>query len=275
MILPTWEIPLLSQLTLPVAAIHLWRVALTEQAAGLRLRGLLAEDERQRADRFLFERDRQRFTIARGTLRLLLSYYLQQPAANITFNYGERGKPYLAPSTSAATPSLTNSEISLTNTTAELSAAPRLHFNLSHSQDLAIYGFCRTAAIGVDVEMMRAVRDIDQIATRFFAPQEAASVQQLQGMAKQQGFFNCWTRKEAFIKAIGKGVFFGLDRFAVSLIPGENPAVLWIADDPYGPRAWEMRSFTPARSYLAALAFPTGNYQLRFYDLTSRLLELL
>ncbi|HEX2915723.1 MAG TPA: 4'-phosphopantetheinyl transferase superfamily protein [Chloroflexia bacterium] len=189
----------------------------------------LSPDEMARQQRYLFERDRLRFAAARGQLRYLLSQYLDCSPAKISFSYGQRGKPLL-------------------------SGNYPLYFNLSHSNELAVYALSQTTEVGVDIEYLRPLNHQRQIAQRFFAPAEYTALSELAEELQTLAFFNCWTRKEAFIKASGKGLSYPLDSFEVSLRPGEPARLLSIAGDKDLAEEWTLRSFSPAGGYVAALA---------------------
>ena len=194
--------------TKPAAApdtreVHLW-VASLKPAPGRveELRRLLTVEECARADRFHFDRHRRRFIVRRGVLRLLLATYLDQEPEALRFEEGEKGKPFV------------------TQETAESEAT--LHFNLSDSKDLAVYAFTLGAELGVDVEILRPMPDAQQIAERFFSTEEQERLRRVPPERKARAFFNCWTRKEAYIKAIGQGLSEPLDRFSVTLLPEEQ-----------------------------------------------------
>jgi len=160
----------------------------------------LVPDERQRAERFRFERDRRRFIVAHGVLRDILGRYLKCSPAQVSFSYNQYGKPALA----------------------QESEAIGLRFNMSHSHEVALYALTRAREVGVDVELLREDFASLEIAERFFSRSEVALLNSLAPELRTDGFFNCWTRKEAYIKALGEGLSHPLDRFAVSLAPGSQ-----------------------------------------------------
>jgi len=192
---------------------------------------LLSGVERQRANRFAFDRDRHRFIVARALLRRLLGARLGTRPEAVELVYGPHGKPALAPRHAPAD----------------------LRFNLSHSEDLAAYAFAHGREIGVDVEAVRSMCDADAIAARFFSARENQTYLSLDSRDRPRGFFHCWTRKEAFIKALGDGLSCPLDRFDVSLAPGEPARILRLARAPGDGRRWRMESFAPAAGFVAAL----------------------
>lgn len=196
------------------------------------LSGLLSSAERQRADRFKFTRDRRRFIVARARLREFLAARLRMRPECVELVYGAHGKPEVAPHC----------------------AASDLRFNLSHAQDLAVYAFSTGRAIGVDVEWIRAIDDADEIAARCFARQENDAYRALDPGQKLLGFFHCWTRKEAFVKALGDGLSHALRDFDVSLTPGEPAKILRVGDVRGERCGWTLQTFSPAPGFVGAVA---------------------
>lgn len=215
----------------PIApgAVHVWRLHLdAPEARRQRCAGLLSADERKRAARFHFERDRRRYALARGYLRQVLSRYTGTGAAALRFDYGPQGKPFLAD-------------------------APDFAFNLSHSHECALIAVGGVAEIGVDVEWMRPDIDLPALARRFFAAAEVAELEGLPETQRVEGFFRCWTRKEAFIKAVGQGLSCPLDRFRVTLTPGAPAALQEIAWAPDDVGQWTLANLEPGAGYAGAV----------------------
>ena len=215
--------------------VHVWRADLNQEDSTVRAcYELLQPDERQRADKFHFPRDREHFTVARGVLRQILGGYLGSAPGEIRFAYNKYGKPALA----------------------DDAVNDLLSFNVSHSKDIALYAVAGgRRRIGLDIEHLRADFDSLTLAERFFSPAEVAALCALP--AEQQGlaFFNCWTRKEAYIKALGEGLSHPLDKFSVSHAPGELAALLSTDDDPQEASRWSLVELFPGDGYVAALAF--------------------
>ncbi len=225
--------------------VHVWQATLNQPADIVdRLAATLSNDERQRAERFHFERDRRRFTAGRGILRVILGRYLNLEPDRLRFSYGAQGKPYLA----------------------QPAGNPPLSFNLTHSHELALYAFTLGREVGIDVEYIKPLPDLEQIAGRFFSAQEQAQLLALPPAQKAAGFFNCWTRKEAYIKALGQGLSIPLDAFDVSLIPGQPAALLKVKTDPRESRRWTLKALTPAPGYIAAVAAQGQHWQLRCWQ---------
>jgi 4'-phosphopantetheinyl transferase len=209
--------------------VHVWFARLERTPARLtRMRTILNPEEMARADRFLMEVHRNRFIAARALLRDLLAGYLSQPPEAIRFAYNEWGKPALAPGF----------------------AASDLRFNLSHSQNLAMYAFVLDRDVGVDLEMIRAEVANERVAENFFSRWEVETLRALPPELQVEAFFNCWTRKEAYVKARGQGLSIELNSFDVSLTPGEEAKILR-SDDSIG---WSLVAFKPEDGCVAAMA---------------------
>lgn len=230
---------------LPRDTVHVWRTGTEVSASRLApLAGLLALDEHARARRFLYEEDRRRYTVARGVLRSLLGRYLGVAPAAVEFRYGAHGKPSLA-----KTP-----------------GGRDVRFNLSHSYGWAFHAFAVGREVGVDVERVRPDTDIMGVARHSFSPAEVEALTSLPPGQRREGFFNCWTRKEAFIKAHGEGIALGLSRFDVTLRPGEPAALLRFEGDPAEVSRWSMRTLDAGEGYKAALAVEGEGWDLRCWD---------
>ena len=232
-------------MNLPENEVHVWRRRLDVPSEQLKqLQGLLSEDEQSKAARFRFDRDRQHYTVARATLRILLGGYLSLEPRELRFCYNAFGKPEL------------------------VSDLPEndLRFNLAHSHGLALMAFNRRRQIGIDVEWIRPDFATEEIARRFFAPAEVKALCALPKEARSRAFFNCWTRKEAFIKARGLGLSLQLSQFAVTLSPGENAALISAQDDAEAQNRWVLRELIAGEGYVAALAVEGHGWELKFFD---------
>jgi 4'-phosphopantetheinyl transferase len=224
---------------------HVWRAALAADEAALDAhRRLLADDERARAQRFVFERDRRRYTVVRATLRRLLGRYLDRDPQTIDFVYGAQGKPALAPA----------------------SGDPVIAFNLSHAEELAAYAFSLHGQIGVDIEYHRPLKDMRQLAATVFSSTELAALDALPHDRQPAAFYACWTRKEAFIKAIGQGLSFPLKEFDVTLTPGEPARLLRIRDDAEAAQRWALVAFTPGDEFSGALMTERAVSRVSFWQ---------
>ncbi|HWZ46268.1 MAG TPA: 4'-phosphopantetheinyl transferase superfamily protein [Candidatus Saccharimonadales bacterium] len=212
--------------------VHVWRGRLEQPEAVLEsCRAILPDDELARAARFYFEKHRRHFMIAHGMLRQVLAPYLGMAPREIRFRTEKNGKPELA----------------------ENSRRPSLRFNLSHSGELALLAVTEGQIVGVDVELHRADFAGEDIARRFFSEQEASKLCALPAEQKVEAFFNCWTRKEAYVKAIGEGLSLPLDSFDLTFAPGEPPALLRVAGHPEELLRWSLYNLTPGEGYAGAL----------------------
>ena len=237
-----WKHPS-ATLSLPRGEVHVWRASLQREAAQIeKLFRILSEEEKTRAERFLSREHRGRFIVARGVLRRLLGDYLGAAPEELRFAYGIHGKPELAGQHSG------------------------LRFNLSHSHLLALYAVVRCREVGVDVEYPRPGTAVEQIARRFFADVEVDALQSLPQALRRDGFFNCWTRKEAYLKARGAGITIGLDSFAVSLKPGEEAVLLGCEEDPKEVIRWRLAALHPGSGYAAALCVEGDDWRLRCWQ---------
>jgi 4'-phosphopantetheinyl transferase len=240
----TWRPPP-PGLTLAGDEIHVWRASLDQPVNRIeQLRLTLSADECQRANRFHFERDRQRFVVGRGVLRSILGLYLGVDPGQVQFCYGAQGKPTLATQPGNA----------------------NLGFNLAHSGPLVLYAFTRNRPIGVDVERVRPLSDADQMAARFFSAYENAIYRELPADEKQLALYLCWTRKEAYLKALGEGLMRPLEAFDVSLVPGEPARLLRVAWDPDEVSRWSLVSLEPLPGVVAALAVQGHGQQITCWD---------
>lgn len=244
-----WQPPP-QHLALQPDQVHVWRANLQTTVPIEQVLPLLSPDEQARASRFYFEKDRNRFVWARSILRLILSRYLNLAAQDLQFQYGSTGKPYLSAQNSSA------------QNLPGQSAAQPLCFNLSHSQQWVLYAVAQNREVGVDVEQIRPERDWQGIAARFFSAPEQQALAQLDAPLKLQGFFNCWTRKEALLKAIGKGLTLPLDQFVVSLTPGQPAQLLQTFWDAQEAARWSMADLPMGEDYAAAVA-GVGSWDLQ------------
>lgn len=237
----TWLFPS-SPLALLPDEVHVWRASLDQPENYVQvLYDILNADERTRADRFHFPHDRRHFIVARGVLRVLLGSYVGREPRQLEFCYSSYGKP-----------SLVDNQV----------GGRTFQFNLSHSHGMALYAAAWDRRVGVDVEWFRPNFGAEQIAKRYFSPNETAVLRTLPPERRIEAFFTCWTRKEAYIKARGKGLSMELDQFDVSLAPGEPAAVLATRDDPQQASQWALRHLDPGPGYVGAVAVEGHSWQL-------------
>jgi 4'-phosphopantetheinyl transferase len=225
--------------------VDVWRAATDQPAVRVEsLYDILGSDERQRADRFYFEEHRRRFTVARGVLRQILGSYLHVVPRAVAFEYSEYGKPSVV---KAANPH-------------------DIRFNVSHSNECALFAFTLGREVGVDVEYMRANLDVEAVARHSFSPWEMEVLCGLPVGQRHEAFFNCWTRKEAFIKAHGEGLSLGLNRFDVTLAPGEDAALRRFEVNPAELPLWDICALGAEVGYKAALVVEGHNWELRCWE---------
>ena len=221
--------------------VHVWHASLDLSVSQIqRLGHTLSAEERKRAERYRFPKDRERFIAARGLLRTILGRYLKTEPGRLRFCYNSCGKPELAGETGNGS----------------------LRFNVSHAHERALYAVTYGRAVGVDIEYIRPDLVGEKMAERFFSPREVAVLRALPEHMQTRAFFNCWTRKEAYIKARGQGLSIALDRFDVSLTPGAPAALLSVDGDPQEASRWSLRELSVGSDYVAALAAEGQDPQL-------------
>ncbi len=234
-------------LALGPGEIHVWAIRLDPEPAVVeRLGRCLAADEWDRAHRFRFDKHRRQYVVGRGALRTLLAGYLRGQGdalrpEEVQFRYGPRGKPFLEPPQDAG----------------------GLEFNLSNSDELALAAFVLGREIGVDVEFLRPMPDCEQISERFFSESERKVLRGIPGPQKEETFFNGWTRKEAYLKAVGEGLAAPLDSFDVTLAPGEAPRMLTLEGDAERASRWFFHHLLPADQYVGAVAIEGETWEVK------------
>ncbi len=248
-------------LTLGDDEVHLWRLDLgnvdlgrvetsREDWAGAageeeKWQAILSEDEKARAARFRFEGDRHCFSATRAILRTILGSYVESEPKALKFEYSEKGKPCLSGNHSGT------------------DFRNRIEFNVSHSGRVALLGFARSRAVGVDVEQIRTNVEVESIARRYFSEHEEQQLFALPDSERLSGFYRCWTRKEAFIKAVGGGLSLPLDQFDVSLKEGDENALLATRPDPEEVCRWTLRDVVAGSGYVGALCVQGQGWVLK------------
>ena len=230
-----WQHPP-QDLQLTPATVHVWGSSIVPTAERLDCyTPLLSAQEQARASQFRFDRDRDRFILSRGILRQILADYLRCPPAELVFGYGEFGKPYLA-----------NSPL------------PQLQFNLSHSGDIALYALTCDRQVGIDIETKRPLSRLAKLAEHCLTLREKNHLLSLEAGRQPTVFFSYWTCKEAFLKAIGKGLTQAMDDLEVLL--NDSPQLLQAAD--ISVENWRLAMLHPAEDYTAAIAVEGTDWQL-------------
>ena len=222
--------------------VHIWRASLTRNQADLdKLFFLLNPEEKERAAKYIVKKAADSFIVSRAILRTLIAKYLQIDSQNISFQQNKYGK-------------------------LRLDSSP-LQFNISHSHDLALFIFALDVPVGIDVEFIRNDYEFADIANKFFSKTEVAELFSLPVSQQIQAFFNCWSRKEAFIKALGNGLFTALDKFSVEVSARKEGRVR-LSDSGGGldTQSWILEALDPADGYVGAFAVGLSEYATSFYD---------
>lgn len=231
-----WPVPRVRP-TLKVDEVHVWAASLEQPAASERaLEALLSPQELQRADRFRNERDRRRYVVAHGILRRVLASYRKADARTLRFTIGKNGKPALS----------------------DESGPTALRFNLSHTEDMALIAVTLGREIGVDVERVRPISELDSIVESYFTAGERDTLRTMENTARRDAFYRCWTRKESYAKATGGDLSVALRGFDTMLSSG--PVDLPALGAPRDARGWNLHELLPADGYVGAVAIdgPVG-----------------
>lgn len=220
--------------------VQVWQITLEQATTTLaHLHDLLNVEERQRAARFYFPADQRRYTVGRGVLRLLLGYYLQTAPTQINFVYNPYGKPEVA----------------------SVNGVAPLHFNLSHSREMALYAFALQRPLGIDIEWMKPDLAWRDLAQHVFSAYEQQLLAMLPATEQLPAFYRGWTRKEAYIKARGMGLSLALDQFDVTLQANHPARLLATRDDPQEAARWTLCDLPCPDGYAAALAVAGGGWR--------------
>jgi 4'-phosphopantetheinyl transferase len=236
----TSEVPALGQ-----SEIQVWKFNLASPSIGeVRPQIFLSAEERGQAARFHFAPDQRRFVVRRAVLRRLLAVCLEIKPEAVRISFSSPGKPAVAGQESSN----------------------GLRFSCSHSADLGLVAIARGIEIGVDLEQHRPLPAAEDLARTFFSNSEIRELAALPPSLKTTGFFNGWTRKEAFVKAIGLGLSFPLNRFSVTLTPGQPAALLDVAEDSEAVKKWTLAALDVSPDYSAALVFEGKNPRIKFFQ---------
>jgi len=218
------------QLSLHPNQVHIWSVNISEHINKLPIYWeFLNDKEKAKAAQFKFDKDCNCFVVARGVLKKLLSIYLNLKPKEIEFQFADYGKPYI-------------------------NHPSKIQFNVSHSKDAILIGFVRNDSIGIDTEYTKRKIEVKEIARQFFSQEEYQSLMALNSEYQLQGFYNCWTRKEAFIKALGSGLSFPLNQFVVSLDSSTKAELKKTKWDSTEKEKWTLQSISQRENYIGAFA---------------------
>ena len=235
-------LPAPPDLPLSLHEIHVWGASVDVDRPCIQdLHCILSHDEAEKAGRFRFAKDRDRFVVGRGLLRVILGRYLNQRPERLRFCSGPNGKPALVGQREG----------------------DGIHFNVSHSRGLVLYAFARGRRVGIDLEYVRRIPEASDIVERYFSSHERSVFRALAPEARLEAFFRGWTCKEAYVKAIGHGLKFAPDRFDVAIAPGEPARLLSVTADPAEAYRWSLCELLPARGYIGALAAEGSDWYLR------------
>jgi 4'-phosphopantetheinyl transferase len=235
------QIDSLVSFLLPDGEIHIWKIITSDCVSRLKeLETFLSSEEISRVERFYFEKDKIRFVVAHAMLRKIIARYLNLTPQMIVFRNDTKGKPQLQKGF----------------------GKKKFSFNISYSYDLIIFAFSRYLNLGVDVEFIRPIPDFHEIVNDYFHPEERTAFMKIPLCKRQKAFFDYWTRKEAFVKATGEGLYRALDSFSVAVNKKtENglykikSEILRLGNDRMNPENWFFLSLRPATGYTGAVVF--------------------
>lgn len=217
--------------------VHVWKNFLdADEETIQRFFTMLSEQEKQRALRFHAARHCRQYIAAHGLLRVILGGYVEADPKSLTFCTNAYGKPFLCP---------------------DQKTAP-LFFNLSHSHNLCVIAVCSGLEVGIDVEYVNRDINAPELANRFFSKKEIEKINSLPENLLKYAFYRCWTRKEAYLKAKGKGLSLGLHQFEVSLLPTEPAVILRSDGSPEDVDRWHLFDLDLYPWYIGALAVAEG-----------------
>jgi 4'-phosphopantetheinyl transferase len=224
--------------------VHIWIVDIEKNSTDLRyFRELLSSEELLQADKFIFEQDRIRYSLTHGVLRLLINMYTGINKKNINYTLGKFHKPGL-----------------------QASSGKELCFNLSHSGNYILFAFSWAKELGIDIEQIRDMQDADSIIERFCSEKEKVEYFSIQKENRTKAFFKCWTRKEAYIKARGDGLYFPLNNFTVSIKPDTQPALIEVKDEPLENNRWKLHDLKINDLYSSALVADKSKLNRSFFE---------
>lgn len=227
---------------LQLNSVDIWNVeAIADKIRAISFIDLLSPDEIERANKYIFERDYRQYIMARGVLRFLSGKYLRVDPSKIVFHYGDYGKP-------------------------KYQGSSPINFNVSHSGERTIIAFSKGLTIGADIEKIKNNFNVMELAENFFSKEEIKALKKIDKEDRQRAFYRCWTRKESFIKAVGQGLSYPLDSFAVSLTDDHNAKFLKIDGISDPTKSWQLHSFIPAEGYIGALSVKGDPKAIQFLD---------
>jgi 4'-phosphopantetheinyl transferase len=231
--------------------IHMWLIPEVQNENMMKvLSHKLNDAEKEKASRYYFEKKRRQYIITRGVLKILLEVYTRRNSEQFQIVQGIYGKPFMR------------------------SEEEEIHFNISHSEGLSILGFSKEAPLGVDIEIIREIPERDEIAEKYFSKKENNIYKTIPEEYRTKAFFNCWTRKEAFIKAIGEGFSKPLDQFDVTFLSNEKTKLISIDGDTRKADEWSLQELKTAQGYVSAFAVKKRKFRLSCWTWNESLLKM-
>ena len=239
----SWHTPK-NELQLVGREVHVWCADLDLADAGVeQLQQLLSPDECEKTSRFHFKHHRRRYIVGRGLLRSILSKYLDTDPRSIEFNYSRRGKPSLKHQPTHG----------------------KLFFNLSHSHELALYAIAPHPLVGIDIEHIRSMPSMDDMARRYFFSNEYHKINAMDADDKSRAFFNYWTCKEAYVKATGAGLA-GLEEVEVLMDPSGEVSLQIVKGSRPDRQDWFVQQIQLNNGYSAALVLSGRQWQIDYFS---------
>jgi 4'-phosphopantetheinyl transferase len=228
--------------TLQTDTVHVWRTWLDPDEIDLnQIKTSLSKDEHIIANKFHFKHDRHRYMLSHGILREILSQYLFITPESICFSRDETGKPVLEPNPG------------------------QIQFNMSHSGEMALFAFTQRHTVGVDIEHVHPIKDLEATAKLFLSSTEMNPFLNLPQKMRLESFFRAWTRKEALTKAMGRGLAMPLDQLEVGVNPMQRSMFKLSELDGISQETWQLVDLTPAHHYVGALAMQSVEVSLCFF----------
>ena len=234
-------------LRIDIDEIHIWNATLIRDESVIEnVSKTISKKEQNKAARFHFGEDQERFILSHGFLRIIISSYLNQEPDNFQFSFSKYGKP-----------SLKNNQ-----------GDEILSFNISHSADKAIFAITRNRMIGIDIERIVEGFPCEEIAERFFSPKENEELLKIEpGNLRELAFFTTWTRKEAYIKALGDGLSMPLDQFDVSVSPHEPAKLIANRRDPKEVSRWTLMDLKTSPGFVSTLAAQGSDLRISYWEI--------
>lgn len=246
-----WPLPP-TDISLSGDMVHVWCACLNQFDNYVEQIALtLSPDEMKRAERFRLPQHRNQFITAHGLLRKLLADYTNIDAGGISFSYGRNGKPFLS----------------------KQNRGKKIRFNLSHSNGYALFAFACDREIGVDIEYIKALTEMEGVAVQVFSTKETAVLRSFPESEKKEAFFIFWTRKEAYIKAIGEGLSSALEKIDISSHPINAPVLVDERGNLKYKNYWYIQDLMPVPGFAAALAVEGGQVKHRYWRIPKSFLE--